>query len=135
MRSGLTKNWPSLLQNITLAVNKTKNPAIGFLKPDEIKSPSQDILVDQVMGYPKVLSVEEFNESQEKYEENLKKLQVGAYIYADEKSSADPFYKSFHVQRGQVFTIYRIDASISKTPLYFLRDLMGDEVKGSFYRR
>ena len=98
MRTTYSQNWPKFLPLITQAVNNTKNPAIGNLRPADITSPLQDPLIDEAIGFPAVPSIEEFENNQKTYEKSRFLLQVGNYVYADEKEGKDAFYKSFDVQ-------------------------------------
>jgi len=112
MRSKLTNNWPKYLPAVVWALNQRPLKRIGYLKPADINSELDDIKVQEALAEHKI---EPFNQpdwrTQEKnqadYENSSKNsLQVGTYVYADEKQRV--FNKSFYIQVSWATLLYNI---------------------------
>ncbi len=82
-RTLLTKNWPKYLKLVVQALNDTPNSAIGFLRPNEIKSPLDDPKIDAVIGVPEDITFSNQAENQSKYEADSTKLQRGDHVFMD----------------------------------------------------
>ncbi len=82
-RTLLTHNWPKYLTATVKAINETPNSAIGYLKPNDIRSSTDDPKIDQAIGFPTETSFEKQMENQKAYEKNTKLLQVGDHVYLD----------------------------------------------------
>ncbi len=83
IRSLLTRDWPHYLQDTVEAINNSPNSAIGFLKPSQIKSNIDDPKIDEKIGIPKDVPVEEQRQNQNAYEKNKDSFQVGDHVYLD----------------------------------------------------
>ncbi len=127
----MTKNWPRYINKVVTAINKSPNSAIGGLRPYDIQSPEDGVLIDERIGVKEDVPVAEQIANQRRYEQDKSKLQVGNYVYLDFKPKA--LDKSFDTRRNQIFRVVRIDAG-KKVPLFKLVDLLKAPVKGYFYR-
>ena len=81
-RALYTKDWPRYLQKVVSAINNSPNSAIGFLKPNDIKSPLDDPKVDAKVGVPEDVSFQEQRKNQEYYETHGN-LQKDDHVYLD----------------------------------------------------
>ncbi len=103
-RALYTKNWPKYLPKVVAAINNTPNAAIGFLRPNEIKSSLDDPKIDAVMGIPEDVDFKTQRKQQEKYEKTKGGLQVDDYVYLDfppttmQKGFDTPVSYSKHIQ-------------------------------------
>ena len=131
LRSLLKDTWTAYLHQVVKNLNDTPNEAIGDLKPSDISSHEDDTKIENKIGLPDYPSIEQLTENEKKYKQNMKNLQIGDYVYAD--FPAKVFDKSFDVQRGQLYIVDRI-LSGEKPEIYYLKDLWGDPVPGTFYR-
>ncbi len=132
MRTLLTRDWPNYLEQVVLAINNSPNSAIGFLRPNDIKRPEDDVKVDEARKkIPEDVSFQEQEIHQEQYERNTTNLQKGDFVHVDFGASVNE--KGFDSPNYQIFEIIRVDAG--KTPvLYKLIDLNRDPVPGYFYK-
>ncbi len=130
LRTLMTQNWPKYLKQVTRAINNSPNSAIGGLKPAQIKSREDGVLIDKKIGVKLDVPVEEQKKNQKQYEKNRTLLQVGNFVYLDFPPST--LGKSFDTKRNEIYRIRRVDAG--KTPaLYKLEDLKKAPVKGYYY--
>ncbi len=83
LRSLDTDDWPKYFQSTVTAINNTPNSAIGFLKPSAIHSNVDDPKIDNKMGTPQDIRIEQQKLNQKRYEKNKKAMQVGDYVYLD----------------------------------------------------
>ena len=83
LRTLMSKDWPTYLQQIVTAINSSPNSAIGGLRPIDIKSPDDTPIVDQKIGIPEDIPFEKQENNQQAYEKDQNKLQKGDYVYAD----------------------------------------------------
>ena len=115
--SGSDQSWPELLSVVVKNINNTPNSGIGFLTPNKIKDPQFDTLVLQKR--PK-----NFYPMWQKQLKNIKfaksKFEIGDEVYLTLPRPS--FYKSYHLQRGQIYKISAVDKSISPV-MYKLSDL------------
>ena len=81
-RSLLTRNWQQYLPQVVAALNNSPNAAIGYLKPNQIKSSMDDPKVDDIKGIPTDVSFEQQKRNQAAYESGPG-LQVNDYVYLD----------------------------------------------------
>ena len=130
LRTHRTDQWDKYLSDVVASYNKTPQKVIGGLRPEEIKSPLDDPLIDDKIGHIKFPSLKTMLKRQAKYEADESKLQVGQYVYADEKEHV--FDKSFDEKRRQLFKIRRVLAE-ERPVLYYLEDLKGEEVPRAYY--
>ena len=91
------------------AYNSTPLKKIGFLRPNDIKSDFDSVLVDIEKKKKNIVSFEEpsFQEqvkNQNTYENNSKLLQKGDYVYLNFNEKL--FDKSFDVQVCNIFTFF-----------------------------
>lgn len=101
LRSSLTQDWPSLIEQVANDHNNTPQKKLGFLKPSDINTPYDSAKVTKAK---KLLNIpfrslplykqQQLNQSL--YKNNGKKLQIGDYVYVDFKQTL--FGKSFDVQ-------------------------------------
>lgn len=101
LRDKLSHNWISVLQIVSEQFNDTPQKKIGFLKPKDINSIFDSVLVSESKLENNV-KVENYtpykvqNENQTQYESQKQKLQENSYVYLDFKQSF--FGKSFDIQ-------------------------------------
>ena len=88
MRTLNNLNWPSMTEQVAENLNKMPNKAIGNLRPIDIVSPIQDVLIDDKLGgwKSKQPPYQEMILNQQKYERNPKLIQAGDYVYARTKA-------------------------------------------------
>lgn len=82
------------------------------------------------------LSYEKKLENQKKFLDQSKRLKVNDYVFANTKSVSNYGNKSYDIQRGALYQIFRINATESPT-LYYLKttDLAENkELQGAYYR-
>lgn len=109
LRHKVTDDWPKYIPYIVKALNERPLEKLGNLRPIDVKSPLDDIKVQQAQ---KTAGVEPFSEpdwnvqieNQKKYEKSPKNLQVGNFVYKDDPQRV--FRKSFHVQVYTLFSFY-----------------------------
>ena len=131
LRAFTTQNWPKYFSQVVLAINKSPNPAIGNLRPSDIKTPEDDPKVDRAHGLKEDVSFQQQKVNQKKYEAKKSVLQKGDHVHAE--FGPQSFEKSFDSPNYQLFRIARVHAG--KMPiLYKLEDLKGDPVVGYFYK-
>ena len=130
LRSLLKDNWAFYLSQVVKNLNNTPNSAIGNLKPSEINSHLDDEKIDKIKGVPQYPTLNELIGNETSYSKNKKNIQLGDYVYADFPSKL--FDKSFDTQRGQLYIVDRVLAG-EKPEIYYLKDLLGAKVPGTFY--
>jgi hypothetical protein len=76
------KNWVKLLPDITQAVNDTQNPSNGGLKPSDIKTPWDNIKLEEVKKNRPYQQPNWYDQriAQRRYEENAKNIKVGDLV-------------------------------------------------------
>ena len=132
LRALIKADWVTYLSQVVANLNNTPSSAIGGLRPAEIQSSRDDPKIDATRdGFHALYTVEKLQKNQTSYDKNKRRLQPGAYVYADFPSSL--FDKSFDLQRRQLYIVKRVLAG-RKPELYYLVDLMNDDVKGTYYR-
>lgn len=109
MRASLDDNWVKLLPHIIKALNQRPLERIGYLTPADITSNKDDINVQRALAQHKIERYKQPNwrqqdQNQINYEKSKKELQVGIYVYKDEKPHI--FRKSY-------------DTHVSKTIFWF----------------
>ena len=105
-RTLMTRDWPKYLNQAVRAINESPNAAIGFLRPIDINSPSDDPIVDGRVGVPEDVPYNIQQENQQKYEQNESNLQKGDYVYLE--FSPRPMEKGFDapVSTAKIQEIY-----------------------------
>jgi hypothetical protein len=94
--------WSEQLPYITKALNSRPLKRIGYLSPNDINSPFDNIKVQEAEKEHNIVpysepDIETQEENQKKYENSSKnEFQVGTFVYLDRP--ANIFRKSFHVQ-------------------------------------
>lgn len=90
MRANLDDNWLKFLPHIVKALNQRRLKRIGFLSPADITSNLDDVKVQRALAEHKIEPYKQPNwrqqdQNQINYEKSKKELQVGTYVYKDEK--------------------------------------------------
>lgn len=88
-------------------LNKRKLKRIGYLTPEQINSNLDDVLVQEALQEHKIVpyqqpSWREQEKNQSNYEKQSKNLQVGDFVYKDEKLSV--FQKSYEAYVSKLLT-------------------------------
>ena len=101
LRSGLSKDWIKYLPNVVNSYNSTPLKKLGFLKPNDINTEFDSVLVDAKKQQQNISSFQEPTitdqiKNQKTYEKNPNKLQVEDYVYLNFNEKL--FDKSFDVQ-------------------------------------
>jgi hypothetical protein len=101
LRSKLSKDWVKYLPIVVQSYNETPLKKLGFLKPNDIRSEFDSIIVDIKKKEKKIPVYKEPNvaiqlQNQQKHETDKTKLQVGDYVYVNFNEKL--FDKSFDVQ-------------------------------------
>ena len=91
MDSLRNKNWPKLLPDIVKAINSTENKAIGGLKPSEVETPFDNFKLEEKMEDRKYQQPHWYEQlkNQEKFEGNVKNIQVGDWVLANQPQKKD----------------------------------------------
>ena len=82
--------------------------------PSQIKTPFDNVLIDNAIGFPKEPSYDQQEENQKKYEENKSNLQVDDFVYTS--FTHGPLSKSFDTKKSQIYQI----AEVGITNCFFL---------------
>jgi hypothetical protein len=119
MRYYNTLNWQEILPTIVHNLNHTTNRKLGNeTSPAEVNSPIFDDYVRNLHAV--VARRAPINKRFPNIKEN--EFKIGDYCYVD--FLADAFSKGYHLKRGQLFKITKID-NIQKPYKFYLEDLLG----------
>ena len=136
LREKRVEDWPTYVEEIVNSINNTPKEAIGFLKPAEITSTLQDDEINEARkkaGFKDPEHWPQWIQNQKAYEESTNPLQKNSYVYV--KFSKNRMFKGYDLQAGAIFKIDRVDARYKDQPvIFFLKDLMGEKLPGSFYK-
>ena len=91
MDSQRNKNRPKLLLDIVKAINSTENKAVRGLKPSEIETSFDNFKLEEKMKDRKYQQPHWYKQlrNQEKFEANMKKIQVGDWVLANQPQKKD----------------------------------------------
>ena len=135
LRDKRVDDWPSYVEDIVKSLNNTPKEAIGFLKPSQISSSLQDADIERArkkVGFKKEEHWPQWVVNQQNYERSKNPLQVNAYVFTN--FNKDNMHKGYDYSVGAIYQIARVDARYKDQPtIYFLKDLMGEKLPGSFY--
>ena len=121
-----------MYSSFTYIVAFSPNRSIGGLRPNEISSNRDDVLIDNKIGVNEDVDWEQQNKSQKRYEKSSKDLQKGDFVFVP-SFGPSALGKSTDTNRHQIYQISRVDAG--KTPhLFKLQDLKQKEIPGFYYR-
>ena len=130
IRAGSDREWPELFFMVIVNINNTPNSGLGGLIPNEVKDPIYD---EKVISSKKDQQYPLWQQQMENAKKSEAKLpfKIGDEVYLT--LTRGNFYKSYDVQRGQIYKIRSVDASINP-PMYKLEDLAGKRAKNlTFY--
>ncbi len=101
LRSELSKHWVKNLPIVVASYNSTPLKKLGYLRPNDIQSELDSVLVDIKKRQQNIPNVKEptFSEqlnNQMKYQKDRSKLQIGDYVYLNFNEKL--FDKSFDIQ-------------------------------------
>jgi hypothetical protein len=101
LRSGLSKDWVKYLPNVVNSYNSTPLKKLGFLRPNDIRTEFDSVLIDIEKKKNNIStfqepSVKDQIQNQKTYEKNSNKLQIGDFVYFNFNKKL--FDKSFDVQ-------------------------------------
>lgn len=124
LRDRLSDDWVKYLPFVTSALNKRRLPRLGFLRPEDINSPDNDIDVRKAKEENHIKTLTEPSwrqqvENQKLYESSKSPFQKGAFVYLDDPQFV--FNKSFHVQVSKLFSLFFVNAGDSLS-LYYIAD-------------
>ena len=80
-----------ILPDIVKAINSTENKAVGGLKPSEIETPFDNFKVEEKMEDRKYQQPHWYEQlkNQEKFEVNVKNIEVGEWVLANQPQKKD----------------------------------------------
>ncbi len=101
LRSELSRKWVENLPIVVESFNSTPLKNLGYLRPNDIQSELDSVLVDMKKSEQNISTFKEptFSEqikNQENYQKDNSKLQAGDYVYLNFNEKL--FDKSFDVQ-------------------------------------
>lgn len=112
------------MPDVVANLNKRKLKRIGYLTPEDINSNLDDILVQEALRKHKIVPYQQPDwrqqeKNQAKYEAQKQNLQVGDFVYKDQKLSV--FQKSYEayvsiVIQTQVLSLFCSFLSLEKFP-------------------
>ena len=86
LRQTRSHDWPKFLKIVTENLNLQPRPALGYMSPAQIQSPTDDPEVERAKRLHHVPqrtepSAEEQRQNQEEFEKSDSKFKVGNYVY------------------------------------------------------
>ena len=110
MRSAGDRNWPSLLSQITDAINRSPQISLGNLAPNDIKSSMDEPKLRQAIAklksemtekqrekiFPEFQDYRVLERNEEKFKTEKQKIYLKDYVYVD--YGKEPMTKSFDYQ-------------------------------------
>ncbi len=136
LRQKLTDDWPSPLPSVVQSLNSRYLKRLGGLRPRDISSSSDDVLVTRQVGESRysfpTYEEQEANQKKALASHSTKYLHRGDYVYVDKKR--EPFQKSDEVQKSHEVCIVDSVYCYRSPCLYRVRTLLDKPVAGYYYR-
>ena len=128
MRFYHTQNWPIILQKVVFNINHSVTKKLGdAVSPAEVNSPIYDDYVRELHS----LVAKEQPPSNKRYPNKTEKsFKIGDYCYLEFQK--DVFSKGYHLKRGQLYRIYKID-NLQSPYKFYLEDLNKKELPRFYY--
>lgn len=97
-------HWENYISDLVKDINETPVKSIGHIRPGDINSSYDNVKIDNFLAKKPEIPYRTLMKNQKKYESNSKLIQIGAYVYANLKTSA-AFDKSYDFKVSTILNL------------------------------